>query len=858
MTSTLEVTRPAPWLLGGDADGAALVEGDTVVTYAELQARVAAARRRLGPRRLSALEATPTVDFVVAYLAALAEEHPVLLLGPGDPARHAQLTSTYPPGTATGLHPDLALLLSTSGSTGSPKLVRLSRGNLLANARSIADYLDLRPTDVAITSLPLHYCYGLSVLHSHLLVGATVVLTGLSVADDCFWDLAARTTVTGLAGVPHTYALLDSVRFGERVLPRMPSLRYLTQAGGRMAPEQVREYAGLLREHGIDLFVMYGQTEATARIAYLPPRLAHDHPHTVGVAVPGGTLRVEPVPDAPPGAGELVYEGPNVMMGYAETLADLARGSVLTELRTGDLARVTDAGLVEVLGRLDRHAKVLGHRIDLDRVEALVADAGAPVRLVARPDRVWVFTSGARRAAPVRELVAAATGLRGAAVQVISLDVLPVTPAGKPDDAALRRHVEEEESLRATAATGPLSAEEIRDLYAVVLARPDATVADSFVALGGDSLSYVEVSTRLAQRLGSLPPGWPSLSASALSASTLVADDEDPGTVGRSTRRRGVRLDISVALRAVAIILVVVTHADLLQLQGGAHVLLAVAGFNLARFQLSRAGRRDRVLGLLRTARTVAVPTVLFLAAVAAVDQQYRWSTVFLLNGLLGSDQWDGQWHFWFLETLVWSYVGLAALVAVPLLARVQRTAPFASALALLAVTLGLRYWWTGVEAGPTERYTLGVVLWCVALGVCAARARAPWQRVLVAVLAVVATAGFFGDPRREAIVVAGVVLLLLGRPVRLPWWAAAAVATIASASLWTYLTHWQVYPPLEDAGHPVLAVVASLAVGVVASVAVTRTSRRVRTVLAAARARGDAQRAPACIRTGQGPDRLG
>src|SRR4029453_16211375 len=123
--------------------------------------------------------------------------------------------------------PDLALLLSTSGSTGSPKLVRLSRANLLANARSIAESLDLRSTDVAITSLPLHYCYGLSVLHSHLLVGASVVLTGLSVADACFWDLAERAAVTGLAGVPHTYALLDAVGFTRRVLPRLASLRYL-------------------------------------------------------------------------------------------------------------------------------------------------------------------------------------------------------------------------------------------------------------------------------------------------------------------------------------------------------------------------------------------------------------------------------------------------------------------------------------------------------------------------------------------------------------------------------------------------------------------------------------------------------
>ena len=152
--------------------------------------------------------------------------------------------------------------------------------------------------------------------------------------------------MTGLAGVPHTYALLDAVDFGGRVLPSLPSLRYLTQAGGRMAPDRVREYAGLAREHGVDLFVMYGQTEATARMAYLPPELVLDHPDTIGVPIPGGSFRLAPVPEAPDGCGELVYAGPNVMMGYAESLADLARGPELTELHTGDLARFTDGGLV--------------------------------------------------------------------------------------------------------------------------------------------------------------------------------------------------------------------------------------------------------------------------------------------------------------------------------------------------------------------------------------------------------------------------------------------------------------------------------------------------------------------------------
>ncbi|HRK47591.1 MAG TPA: proton-conducting transporter membrane subunit, partial [Nocardioides sp.] len=607
------ITQPTHWLLGGAGSEAALVEGDRVVSYAELLTLVDTERERLGARHLVALEASATVDFVVSYLAALADGHPVLLLAEGDVDRHAHLLKTYRPGIRTGLHPDLALLLSTSGSTGSPKLVRLSRDNVLANARSIADYLDLRDTDVAITSLPLHYCYGLSVLHSHLLVGATVVLTDLSVADACFWDLAEGAGVTGLAGVPHTFALLDAISFGRCVLPRLPSLRYLTQAGGRMAPERVRHYAGLLHERGVDLVVMYGQTEATARMAYLPPELALDHPEAIGVPIPGGTLRIEPLPDTPPGTGELVYAGPNVMMGYADSAADLARGPELIELHTGDLARELDGGFFQVVGRLDRQAKVLGHRVDVDRVEGGLADAGLDVRLLAPPDCLWAFVVGARLRGRVRDLVIGATGLRGAAVRVVVLDRLPKTAAGKPDDSLLCEHVRREELLAGPTTTGPVTAAEIRDLYAVVLGRPEAQVGDSFVALGGDSLSYVEVSTRLGARLGDLPRDWPTRSATEL-AGLRAASDPAP-------RRRGVPVDTSVALRAVAITLVVVTHADLFQLQGGAHVLLAIAGYNLARFQLALPGRRARVGALLRSARSVAIPAMLFIGAVGKSAQ---------------------------------------------------------------------------------------------------------------------------------------------------------------------------------------------------------------------------------------------
>ena len=163
--------------------------------------------------------------------------------------------------------------------------------NLVSNAAAIAEYLGIRETDRAATTLPMSYCYGLSVIHSHLLRGAGLVLTDHSVVDDEFWELFRRHRGTTFAGVPYTFELLE--RVGAETLD-LPHLRYVTQAGGQMPPERVRRFAELGRRQGWDLFVMYGATEATARMAYLPPQLASSHPGTIGGPIPGGSFTVEP------------------------------------------------------------------------------------------------------------------------------------------------------------------------------------------------------------------------------------------------------------------------------------------------------------------------------------------------------------------------------------------------------------------------------------------------------------------------------------------------------------------------------------------------------------------------------------
>lgn len=825
----------------------AVITADGTLNYADLAARVGERADELGPgRRLVLLAADNDLESLVTYVAALAAGHPVIVV-PASAPRDAVIDRYDPDvvcasagtrwrvqhrrdGTVHDLHPDLAALLSTSGSTGSPKLVRLSYRNLRANAESIAAYLGLSDTDRAITSLPMHYCYGLSVVNSHLLTGAAIVLTDASVLDAAFWQLARDAGATSLAGVPYTFELLERSGFAELDLPR---LRYVTQAGGRMEPDRVARFAELGRRRGWDLFVMYGQTEATARMAYLPPDLAATHPASIGHAIPGGSLRLDPLPDGDaPSVGELVYTGANVMLGYATTPADLALGATLTELRTGDLARRDDDGLFELVGRLGRTAKLYGTRVDLDAVEDALRARGVAGRCVATPDRLHVFTAGGRAVSRVRAEAARVCGLPAHTILATRLAAVPRTAAGKVDYVALGRHAELlVERAGQTTAHPASGAHEIRDLYAELLGRPDATLDSSFVSLGGDSLSYVELSLRLDDLLGDVPHDWQVRTIEELAA---VRTDSPSGS-----RRRGTSVDTSVAIRAAAIVMIVANHANLFAWYGGAHILLGVAGYNFARFQLGSAPGRERVRTMLCSVARIAVPAMVWISGVALATGMYRPATALFLNGTLGSSTWDLNWQFWFLEALVWTSLAATAAFAVPGLARLERRAPFGVALTLLGAALAYRYAAVGVEAGPTERYTAAIVLWCFALGWAAARARSGWQRAVVSAAIVVAPIGFFADVDRETTVTVGILVLLWLPAIRVPRRVAWALGVVASSSLYVYLTHWVVYPHLE-VDHPLLAVLASFAVGIAYWQLVTRvTDRAVRAVRSGAGAVG-------------------
>jgi acyl-CoA synthetase (AMP-forming)/AMP-acid ligase II len=793
--------------LARHGDRPALVTGTDRLSYAELAGRVDRAQRGLGAaQQLVGLVPAPTIDFVVAYLAALAGGHTVLL------ARDEVLPRAYGASRtwsghafeATGrrapdLHPDLRLLLSTSGSTGSPKLVRLSGTNLESNAAAIAASLGLTADDRALTTLPLDYCYGLSVLHSHLGVGAALVLTDLSVTDTATWDLARAAGVTSYAGVPYTFDLLDMAGW-----PTVPTLRQVTQAGGRLAPERVSAVSARGRREGWELVVMYGQTEATARMAYLPPALTSEHPGAIGVAVPGGRLRLEPVDGLPAGVGELVYSGPNVMMGYASGTPDLARGTDLTELHTGDLARSTEAGLFEVVGRASRFAKLFGQRIDLDRVETLLTLGDHEVACAESPDatRLVVALGGRPDLIAVEEVAAtaaAATGLPPHAIAVVPVDALPRLPNGKVDQRAVARLEARPGDLPTLSPAATLTA-----LYGAVLRRRRVTPQDTFAGLGGDSLSYVELAIRLESRLGRLPADWPERPIAELAAHA---------TTGR--RSRWAAVDTSIVLRALSIVLIVGSHTNLFVLLGGAHVLLGVAGANFARFHLAPA-RSERRRHLTRSLARIAVPTALWVAAVCLVSSQYGWRNVLLLNDAIGSHRWqEPEWHFWFIEVLVYLMLAAGAVTTVPVLAAWERRSPFWFAIALVVAGLLPRFWATATGYDGDLIHSSIFVVWLFAGGWAAARAQHTRHRLLVSALLLGGVHGFCDDPVREATIALGLLALVWLPTIRLPRVSIGLVTQVAGASLYIYLTHWQVYPHLENRW-PLGGLLASLAVGIV------------------------------------------
>ena len=455
----------------------ALLEGDACYTYYDMLGIADSIAENVESRSLVLLIARNTVASIAGYVGFLRRRAIPMMVGADlPPDRLVELLRLYAPdylwapigfnpkvlqtegylpsGFSTGQYSlqsrrskptqpvadadsETALLLATSGSTGDPKFVRLSYRNLESNARSIADYQSLRKSDCAVTTLPFSYSYGISIVNSHLVSGASIVLAESSILEKRFWDLFGKHAITNFGGVPYTYQML--AKLGVESLP-LGNLRFASQAGGRLEPQLQRSFSEAFSRTGTEFFVMYGQTEATARMAWLPPERALEKLGSIGVAIPGGSFELQdgsgqPI-EGPDQDGELVYRGDNVCLGYAWKRDDLVNGDENRGiLHTGDIARRDDDGFYYITGRMRRFVKLFGNRVSLDEIESLLAADGLSSACLGTDDGLTIFVEDGDEEA-ARQVIRSQTRVNMQAVS-IRCCTLPRKANGKIDYATL-------------------------------------------------------------------------------------------------------------------------------------------------------------------------------------------------------------------------------------------------------------------------------------------------------------------------------------------------------------------------------------------------------------------------------------
>jgi len=329
------------------------------------------------------------------------------------------------------------ILLSTSGSTGSPKFVRLTLPGLIDNAHAIAEALDIKASDIGCAHLQIDYSYGLSILTSHLVRGARVLLTRKTFVEREFWDRLRTQKITHLPGVPYHYQMLKRLRF-EKL--DVPSLRTMTQAGGRLDLALQQEAHDFMVSRGGRFYVMYGQTEASPRITTLPHDRFEEKKGSAGCVIGKGELEVldgDGKQLGPNKEGEVVYRGANVMLGYAQSREDLALPDQLFGvLPTGDIGFLDQEGFLFITGRAKRFGKVYGWRVNLDEIEkeaSKLAKIPVAVEQVGETLHVCLSKDFENDENGLIDHLASRFALPRHVYRISKVDALPLTPNGKID-----------------------------------------------------------------------------------------------------------------------------------------------------------------------------------------------------------------------------------------------------------------------------------------------------------------------------------------------------------------------------------------------------------------------------------------
>lgn len=340
---------------------------------------------------------------------------------------------------ATGFAPypvndKLQLLMTTSGSTGSPKLVRYKKGNLEANAANVALAFDWTEKERPICDLAMNYTMGLNVVNTHLYVGATLLLVASNITSGEYWKFIKENEGTNFTGVPFSYELLTRLRFFRMDIP---SLTTMSEGGGRLTDKMFRDFAQFAADHGKRFIASFGTTETAARLSVLPPNRALDKIGSIGKAIPGGRMVI--MDDAgkeietTEAEGELGYYGPNVTMGYATEKGDLMKDDEFNGFyKTGDIAKRDAEGFYYIVGRKSRFLKLLGYRVSLDQCERLIkAEFKVDCACGGTDKQMLIFVTSAQIVEEVKNFIADKTGLFKTLFKVIAVDEIPRNRNGK-------------------------------------------------------------------------------------------------------------------------------------------------------------------------------------------------------------------------------------------------------------------------------------------------------------------------------------------------------------------------------------------------------------------------------------------
>ena len=548
------------------------------------------------------LEAENSLNCLVAYIACIQNGYPVVITDGKNFEESEELLQQFSfkyryqapndqlaildPDPSLNYHPELALMLSTSGSTGATKFVCLSRTNIEENASSIIEYLEITAEDITPLSLPFFYSYGLSIVNSYLSAGATLLLTSKSVTEASFWRDFDQFECTGFAGVPYSYEVLEKLPFYTQ---DRPTLRYCTQAGGKLSAELVKKIALRSEQEGWEFYVMYGQTEAAPRISYLPPDQAAKHPESIGIPIPNGNLYLvdendNPI-DQPDIKGELVYSGPNVMLGYAESDTDLNQLEGQEFLHTGDIAYRDENGLYYLVGRMKRFLKLFGLRISQDEVEAHLHKEGYQIVWTGNDDEIHILTTNRNRTEDIRRLVADKIGITLSSVLCEEVDDFPRFPNGKIDypackELAITKTNQQKSKLgRLKKLLKKKYSQELQGNPVALLAQIcedtlGKEVTDTSLSIkqiGADSLSLMNIRLEMEKYFQSIPKNWLNLSIAELA---YEAQGENKGLIKKHLSLQ--HIETEVLLRAFAIFAVVAHHFDFFYFPGGTTSILFI------------------------------------------------------------------------------------------------------------------------------------------------------------------------------------------------------------------------------------------------------------------------------------------